>query len=581
MSIEFHWGEANKYALEAAKSLFIFNNGSAIALISIFNKDIYYFLCPISLFFLGSILDLIYMACSYYANLYYGNRDCSHNQNEKDGFDKKAKKFHKCAERFGWFALLTPIISIGFTIYIISNLPNKDTTISSQNIPSSIVNDITQLNPIMVERIIAPHSIEEIAELVKTHQGPISIGGGRYSQGGQIATEQALFIDMRSMNRIINLDLTKRLITVEAGTTWRKIQEAIDPHNLSLRIMQTYSNFTVGGSISVNVHGRYIGEGALIKSLVAITLVCADGSIKKASRDINPELFYNAVGGYGGVGIIVDATLELTDNVAIARSNVTMPIGDYKKFFFETIRPSTNIVFHNADIYPPNFTTINAISWSKTEKQVTVSDRLKKITKLNSYEQFMLDWVTNGILGKEFRQYIYDPYIFHGEKIVWRNYEASYDVAGLEPASREKQTYVLQEYFVPVEHFDKFTVDMSKIFKKYSSNIINVSIRHALPDHESTLSWSRNEVFAFVVYYAQGTTNFEKAEVAKWTSELIDAVLKQNGTYYLPYQLIATNDQFTKSYPNAKKYFEFKNIIDPTYKFRNKLWDKYYIKNNN
>ena len=49
-----------------------------------------------------------------------------------------------------------------------------------------------------------------------------------------------------------------------------------------------------------------------------------------------------------------------------------------------------------------------------------------------------------------------DPWIFRGEPVTWRNYEASYDVAELEPASRESASYVLQEYFVPVERFDEF-----------------------------------------------------------------------------------------------------------------------------
>ena len=48
-----------------------------------------------------------------------------------------------------------------------------------------IVNDVSQLNPIHVNEVIAPTSVDEIVALVKRHDGPISIGGGRYSMGGQ------------------------------------------------------------------------------------------------------------------------------------------------------------------------------------------------------------------------------------------------------------------------------------------------------------------------------------------------------------------------------------------------------------
>ena len=55
-----------------------------------------------------------------------------------------------------------------------------------------VVNDVSQLNPIPVERIVSPKSVEEIQKLVRDHDGPISIGGARHSMGGQIATEGTL-----------------------------------------------------------------------------------------------------------------------------------------------------------------------------------------------------------------------------------------------------------------------------------------------------------------------------------------------------------------------------------------------------
>lgn len=51
---------------------------------------------------------------------------------------------------------------------------------------------------------------------------------------------------MRSMKRIIDFSQEHKTITVEAGITWRDIQDYIDPYDLSIMTMQTYSNFTVG-----------------------------------------------------------------------------------------------------------------------------------------------------------------------------------------------------------------------------------------------------------------------------------------------------------------------------------------------
>ncbi len=161
---------------------------------------------------------------------------------------------------------------------------------------------------------------------LRTHAGPISIGGGRFSQGGQTAEPGALQIDMRQFKRILALDTVAKTITVQAGARWRDVQEALDPHNLSVKIMQTYANFTVGGSVSVNVHGRYVGQGPLVRSIRSLHVLLADGSLIEASRTRNPEVFAGVVGGYGGLGVITDVTLDLADNLVVERRNEVMPI---------------------------------------------------------------------------------------------------------------------------------------------------------------------------------------------------------------------------------------------------------------
>src|SRR6185295_9373078 len=120
---------------------------------------------------------------------------------------------------------------------------------------------------------------------------------------------------------------------------------------------------------------------------------------------------------------------------------------------------------------------------------------------------------------------------------------------------------------------------MAEIFTRNRVNVINVSIRHAKADIGSLLAWAREEVFAFVVWYKQGTNEVAKNKVAIWTRELINAALSLGGSYYLPYQVHATEEQFHKAYPNAKKLFELKDKLDPVFKFRNVIWDSYYHSN--
>jgi FAD/FMN-containing dehydrogenase len=440
-----------------------------------------------------------------------------------------------------------------------------------------IVNDVTQLNPIHVREVLAPTSVAEVVAAVRSHGGPISIGGGRFSMGGQTATEDALQLDMRHLDRIVRFSKENREITVQAGITWRQVQEYIDPYDLSVQIMQTYDNFTVGGSLSVNVHGRYVGQGPIVTSVRSIRLVLADGQVIDASPMQNPDLFYGAIGGYGSLGVIVEATLALADNVRVERQSVVMPLAAYRSYFEKNVRDNRKVIFHNADLYPNAFDTVRATSYVSTDKAVTVKDRLFPATNSYKLDRFVFSVVSAWPKGKWIRQHMVDPWEYRGDCIEWRNYEASYDVRELEPASREKSTYVLQEYFVPVDQLEPFVSKLGKILSRHRVNAINVSIRHALPDPGTRLAWARGEVFALVLYYKQGTSSQDRAAVVTWTRELIDAAIAMHGTYYLPYQIIATKEQFQAAYPGARALFELKARVDPTNKFRNRLVDAYYV----
>ena len=441
---------------------------------------------------------------------------------------------------------------------------------------SVTVNDISRLNPIEVDSVFVPTQIIEIQDKIKKTSSIISIGGGRYSMGGQTATEHALQIDMRKMNNIIFLDEKAKKITVQAGIRWRDIQTAIDQKNLSLKIMQTYSNFTVGGSLSVNAHGRYVNQGPIIHSVDSIKMVLADGSLVLCSPTQNKELFYGAIGGYGALGVIVEATLHLTENSKVERFVQEISVEKYKDYFFSAVKSDANAVFHNGDFIFPEFKKIRAITWSNTTKPLTIKDRLIPKDLKYLLQPITISSISSIPKGSQVRNML-EPKLYSKPKVVWRNYEASYDVAELEPLFRYPNTYVLQEYFIPVKNFEKFIPLMKKTFDDFQVNVINVSVRHALPDTGSLMSWAREEVFSFVVYYKQGLKKQEKEKVARWTRKLIDHALSLNGTYYLPYQIHATNAQFMMAYPSYKEFFSLKEKVDPHNRFRNKLLDRYYL----
>lgn len=504
------------------------------------------------------------------------------------------KRYHDIGRSGLWMVLLAiPIVGPAWVLFSVGfrkghqrenqygSLPGTNeldylTVERGQDESEKVVNDVTGINPVEVERVIRPTTVEEIQTAITESSGAVSVGGGRFSMGGQTASPDSLHLDLRSFNKVLQFSPDKRWIRVQTGARWCDLQRFLDPHDLSVKIMQTYANFTVGGSLSVNSHGRYVGLGPLILSVRSIKLVMADGSAVVASPDQNSEIFYGAVGGYSGLGVIVEAELGVAENCRVGAVTETMAIAEYGDYFKQSVSDDDGSLFHNADIYPPHYSKVRATTWKQTEKPVTQTNRMMALQSSFPLERYFFWAISETPTGKWRREYLIDPILFFRQKVHWRNYEASYDVAELEPRSRDLTTYVLQEYFVPVGRFQEFVPLMAEILSRHSVNMLNISIRHALADPGSSLRWAREEVFAFVMYYKQGVATHDRGRVAVWTRELIDAVIATGGTYYLPYQPHATAEQFHAAYPDARDLFALKDRLDPDFRFRNVLWDKYY-----
>ena len=438
----------------------------------------------------------------------------------------------------------------------------------------SIAN-VTKLYDVRVSRIATPQNTAEVVKAVTGWPGQVSVGGGRYSMGGQVAIEGGLHLDMRGLNRLVWLDPAARRVRVQAGMRWRDLQDLIDPHHLAIKTMQSYASFTVGGAVSVNAHGRYVGNGPVAGSVRALQLVLADGRVVEASRQQNAELFRAAVGGYGALAAITEVELDLVDNTRIEREVQAVPLTGYVDFFKRQVRGDARTVMHNADLMPPLFNAPVAVTWRRSDKPLTDAERLVPRDRRYTLERSMIWAMTELPGGSTLRRSVVQPLRMGGERVIWRNREASLDVAELEPGSRTRSTYVLQEYFIPPRHFLPYTRALAPLLNTPCADVLNVSIRHSPADADALLPWAREEVFSFVIYYKQGTAEATCRAVGDWTRSLIDLALRHEGRYYLPYQLHATRAQFDQAYPEAAALREIKRRHDPVNRFSNALWARY------
>jgi len=114
-------------------------------------------------------------------------------------------------------------------------------------------------------------------------------------------------LDPARLNRILRLDAMHGLLEVQAATPWLAIAAELRPGDARFRVRTTMP--TVGESIARNAAGP---DGTpAVAHVACITLVSAEGELRRVSRERDAELFALTVGGQGLFGVIYSVTLRI------------------------------------------------------------------------------------------------------------------------------------------------------------------------------------------------------------------------------------------------------------------------------
>src|SRR5215210_2962311 len=154
------------------------------------------------------------------------------------------------------------------------------------------INDASCLDRTSVYGIVQVTNVDDIKnalKFAKENKLKVSMAGARHSMGGQAFFRNALVLDMTKFNQM-SLDEADKVLTVQSGAKWHDIQNFLHP-KFAVKAMQSRDIFTLGGSISVNAHGMDHQAGAVGSTIRSMHVMLPDGSIVRAGRTENVELF--------------------------------------------------------------------------------------------------------------------------------------------------------------------------------------------------------------------------------------------------------------------------------------------------
>jgi decaprenylphospho-beta-D-ribofuranose 2-oxidase len=139
----------------------------------------------------------------------------------------------------------------------------------------------------------------------------ISRGQGR-SYGDAALNENGNVVLTERVNRFLEFDASSGRLRAEAGVTLAEVIDVCLPQGWFLPVTPGTKFVSLGGCIAADVHGKnHFRDGAFSSCVESFTLMIADGSLLRCSRDENSDVFWASVGGMGLTGIIRDVTITM------------------------------------------------------------------------------------------------------------------------------------------------------------------------------------------------------------------------------------------------------------------------------
>src|SRR5213082_2714548 len=449
----------------------------------------------------------------------------------------------------------------------------------------------SQLNRTRVRELLTPRTRDELAKIVRSasQRGlPISASGCRHSMGGQQFATDSVCIDTRSLDRVISFDQERGLVEAEAGIQWPKLIRAYlevesgKPKQWGIAQKQTGADtFTLGGSLSSNVHGRGLAMKPLISNIESFTLINADGKPIRCSRDENTELFRLAIGGYGLFGLIDSVTLRLVPRQKLRRVVEIIHADELPKRFEERIAQKFlygDFQF-SVDEKSSDFLQRGVFSCYEPidEHEPIVAKR-----ELRDDDWLELLRLAYTDRGKAFKRYS-DYYLSTNGQTYWSDtnqlsaYLPNYARKIREQIGGEESSLIITEIYVPRSDLPNFLAQVAELLRSNHTIAIYGTVRLIEEDDESFLAWARKPYACIIFNLLSLHTPAGIEASARSFRGLIDLAIARGGSYYLTYHKFAKPEQVIACYPQFKEFLNLKKKYDPSERFQSD-WYRYYRK---
>mgnify|MGYP002377342081 CR=1 FL=1 len=135
---------------------------------------------------------------------------------------------------------------------------------------------------------------------------PLGIYSAGHGLSGRSLNRGGVVIDVSAIDHIEIEDAAAGLVRLGPGARWVDVARALAPHRLAIT-SGDYGGVGVGGLATAGGVGMFARQhGLTIDLLRSVQVVLADGTVTRASAEIEPDLFWAVRGAGANVGIVTD-----------------------------------------------------------------------------------------------------------------------------------------------------------------------------------------------------------------------------------------------------------------------------------
>ena len=158
-----------------------------------------------------------------------------------------------------------------------------------------------------------PASESDVADIVaraaKSQRTVKAVGAGHSFTSTALTNGHLL--NMKHLNKIIDVDRANNQVTVEAGIHISELNEQLFELGLAMPNLGDIAYQTISGAISTSTHGTGAKITGIAGQVAAMRLVNGQGEIIHINSQQNPELLNVGRVGVGALGIVTQVTLNV------------------------------------------------------------------------------------------------------------------------------------------------------------------------------------------------------------------------------------------------------------------------------